>query len=58
MAGRDGAPQRLVDGLRQACLLHLVVERETAKGVGGLRQLAGDLANGDAPVRDALNGVL
>ena len=58
LAGRDGAAQRLVDGLRQAGLLHLVVEGEAAERIGGLRQLAGDLANGDAPVGDAFDGVL
>ena len=58
LAGRDGAAQRLIDGLGQAGLLHLVVEGETAERIGGLRQLAGDLANGDAPVGDAFDGVL
>ena len=57
LTDRDRAAECFVDLLRQPCLLHVVVERETPKCIGGARQFAGGLTGGDAPVSDSLDGV-
>ena len=57
LAARDRRAQRAIRRLRQALLLHLVVEHEAAEDIGGfLGRGRGDAAIGQRPVTNAFDG--